>query len=75
MEFNVPIVKNLEGNLAVRYDHYSDFGGTTNPEDLGMRWNPMPPLLFRGSWGTGFIAPSLDPVVRREYGGASAIPA
>ena len=31
-ELSIPIVKNLEGNVAVRYDHYSDFGSTTNPK-------------------------------------------
>ena len=43
---------------AVRYDHYSDFGSTTNPK-VSLRWQPMPSLLFRGSWGTGFLAPTL----------------
>ena len=31
-ELAIPIVKTLEANVAVRYDHYSDFGNTTNPE-------------------------------------------
>jgi len=57
-ELNVPIVKNLEGNVAVRYDHYSDFGSTTNPK-LSVRWQPVQSLLLRASWGTGFLAPSL----------------
>src|SRR5688572_28675682 len=58
VEFNIPIVKNLELNAAVRYDDYSDFGNTTNPK-FSLRWNPMRELLFRGSWGTGFVAPTL----------------
>ena len=57
-ELNVPIVKNLEGNAAVRYDHYSDFGSTTNPK-LSVRWQPTSQVLLRASWGTGFLAPSL----------------
>jgi iron complex outermembrane receptor protein len=57
-ELNVPIVKTLEGNVAVRYDHYSDFGSTTNPK-ASLRWQPVRELLLRGSWGTGFLAPSL----------------
>ena len=57
-ELNVPIVKTLEGNVAVRYDHYSDFGSTTNPK-ASVRWQPVRELLLRGSWGTGFLAPSL----------------
>ena len=58
-EFNIPIVKNLELNAAVRYDDYSDFGNTTNPK-VSLRWNPVRQLLLRGSWGTGFVAPDAD---------------
>jgi iron complex outermembrane receptor protein len=57
-ELNVPIVKGLEGTAAVRYDDYSDFGGTTNPK-FSLRWQPMKEVLLRGSYGTGFIAPNL----------------
>ncbi len=57
-ELNIPIVKNLEANVAVRYDHYNDFGSTTNPK-VSLRWQPMPSLLFRAAWGTGFKAPTL----------------
>jgi iron complex outermembrane receptor protein len=57
-EFNIPIVKNLEGDVAVRYDHYSDFGSTTNPK-FSLRWQPVRTFLVRGSYGTGFLAPSL----------------
>jgi iron complex outermembrane receptor protein len=57
-ELNIPILKTLEANVAVRYDHYSDFGNTTNPK-LAVRWTPLPSLLMRASWGTGFKAPTL----------------
>jgi iron complex outermembrane receptor protein len=57
-ELVVPIVKTLEMNLAVRYDDYSDFGGTTNPK-VSLRWQPTSTVLLRGSYGTGFLAPSL----------------
>jgi iron complex outermembrane receptor protein len=57
-ELNVPISKTLEGDVQVRYDHYSDFGGTTNPK-VSLRWQPTKSLLVRGSYGTGFLAPSL----------------
>ena len=58
VEFAVPIVKGLELSLAGRYDHYSDFGDTTNPK-LALRWQPIDQLAFRASWGKGFRAPSL----------------
>ena len=57
-ELNVPIVKTLEGDIQARYDHYSDFGGTTNPK-VSLRWQPTKSVLLRSSYGTGFLAPSL----------------
>ena len=57
-ELNVPIVRGLDAQLAVRYDDYSDFGSTTNPK-AALRWQPLPSLLVRASWGTGFRAPTL----------------
>jgi iron complex outermembrane receptor protein len=57
-EANVPIVRTVEGNLAVRFDHYSDFGSTTNPK-LSLRWQPTKTFLARASYGTGFRAPAL----------------
>ena len=58
-EVNVPIVKNLEGNVAVRYDHYSGVGNSTTPKG-SLRWQPIPQLLLRTSYGRGFRAPSLQ---------------
>ena len=54
----VPIVKTLEFNAALRYDHYSDFGSTTNPK-FALRWQPTRNFLARASYGTGFRAPAL----------------
>ena len=58
LEATVPFGKGLDAQLAVRYDHYSDFGGTTNPK-VALRWQPVRSLLLRTSWGTGFRAPTL----------------
>ena len=57
-EFNVPIVKSLEAQLALRYDKYSDVGNTLNPK-VALRWQPSKQLMFRSSYSTGFRAPSL----------------
>ena len=64
-EFSIPAAKDLEINLAGRYDDYSDFGGTFNPK-LGLRWKPLGNLLVRGSAGTGFKAPSLPELYSGE---------
>ena len=57
-EASVPLAKGFEAQVAMRYDHYSDFGGTTNPK-LALRWQPNPKLLLRASWGQGFRAPPI----------------
>lgn len=54
----VPGVRRLELSGAVRYDHYDDFGDTTNPK-LAAEWDPIRDLTFRASWGTSFTAPAL----------------
>ena len=54
----LPLGNRLELNLALRYDHYSDFGGTTNPK-LSLKWRPHSDWLLRGTWGTGFKAPTM----------------
>ncbi|MEO7852248.1 MAG: TonB-dependent receptor [Rubrivivax sp.] len=58
-ELNIPIIKNLDLNLALRYDDYSDFGSTTNYK-ANVRYQPIQQLLLRGSVGTGFRAPTLS---------------
>jgi iron complex outermembrane receptor protein len=57
-ELSVPIIKDLDGDVAVRYDHYSDFGSTTNPK-VSLRWQVANWLLLRASYNTGFLAPTL----------------
>lgn len=57
-EASVPIVKNLEANLAIREDNYSDFGKTFNWKASG-RFQPIEQIVARASYGTGFKAPSL----------------
>jgi iron complex outermembrane receptor protein len=56
-ELAIPVFKNFEAQVALRYDNYSDFGGTTNPK-FGAKWNVIKEVLVRGSYGTGFRAPS-----------------
>jgi len=70
----VALARGVEAQVAARYDHYSDFGGTTNPK-VALRWQPIPALLLRASWGTGFRAPTLydlfTPLTQRAVFGAS----
>jgi iron complex outermembrane recepter protein len=57
-EVNIPIVKGLEANAAVRYDNYQRIGNTTNPK-FSIRWQPAEAVLLRAAVGTGFRAPTL----------------
>jgi iron complex outermembrane recepter protein len=55
----VPLVKQLDVSVSGRFDHYSDFGSTSNPK-LGLDWSPTQSVKLRGSWGTSFVAPQLS---------------
>jgi iron complex outermembrane receptor protein len=57
-EISKPRTQGLALNLAARYDHYSDFGESINPQ-FGIRWRPLESLLLRASYGTSFRPPSL----------------
>ncbi len=57
-ELEIPITKELTANVAVRDDHFSDFGNTVNPK-ASFRYQPNQVVMFRGSANTGFRAPTL----------------
>jgi iron complex outermembrane receptor protein len=52
------MARSLTLSLSGRYDHYSDFGSTTNPK-IGLTWEPVDGLNLRGSYGRSFRAPGL----------------
>ncbi|HET6630032.1 MAG TPA: TonB-dependent receptor, partial [Woeseiaceae bacterium] len=64
-ELSVPLLgpsrsdpRQLELSLAGRYDDYSDFGGTFNPQ-VGLIWTPLEGLTFRGAYSAAFRTPAL----------------
>ena len=57
-ELAIPVLDNLEIQIAVRHEDYSDFGTTTDPK-ISFLWAPTEDLSLRGSYGTAFRAPSL----------------
>jgi iron complex outermembrane recepter protein len=71
-EVIIPIVQRLEADVSVRYDHYDDFGGTTNPKIL-LTWEAIDgELNLHGSYNTGFRAPTLYELFRPQaLGGTS----
>ncbi len=70
-EFVAPLTKEIEATFAVRTDHYSDFGSTTNPK-VAIRWSPDKTVLLRGSYNTGFRAPSLPDLYVSRYNSNTA---
>ncbi len=56
-EFSLPLLYTVEAQLAARYEHYDDFGSTTNPK-IALRWQPLKSLMVRGSYSTSFRPPS-----------------
>lgn len=58
-ELSAPISKSLQAQLAVRADHYSDYGQSVTPK-LAVAWKALDQLKFRGSASKGFRAPSLN---------------
>lgn len=63
-EWLFPIVSTFDITLAGRYDRYSDYGKDFSPK-IAFRWQPLDNLTFRGSYGEGFRAPSLDIVTQK----------
>jgi iron complex outermembrane receptor protein len=56
-EVNLPVLDFLEVNGSLRYDHYSDFGSTTNP-NIGVSITPIDAVKIYGHWTTSFNAPT-----------------
>jgi iron complex outermembrane receptor protein len=56
-ELDGNVIKQLELNAAVRYDHYDTYGSSTTPK-FGFKFQPIEELAIRGTWGKGFRAPS-----------------
>ncbi len=63
-DFSLPGLREFDLIGAVRYEHYSDAGGSTVPK-IGFFWQPFDKsLTFRGTYSRSFTAPPLY----QEYG-------
>jgi iron complex outermembrane receptor protein len=56
-----PILPELDVIVAGRIDDYTGFGTTTNPK-VSFRFRPWEPVMFRGSYGTGFRVPTFNQI-------------
>lgn len=57
-DMNVPLIRNLDVQLAARDEYYSDFGNVLKPK-VAVGWRMFDWLLFRGSASQSFRAPNL----------------
>ena len=61
-ELQIPVTDRWDLIASVRHDEYSDVGGTTNGK-LASRLAINPLWAVRGSWGSGFRAPSVGQTI------------
>lgn len=54
----MPGIDSLSLSLAVRFDDYTEVGGTFNPQ-YSLVWRPVPDVSVRASYSTSFRPPSL----------------
>lgn len=71
-EISLPIVKQVEVQIAGRFDHYSDFGDTVNPK-AALVIKPVKSVMLRGSVGTGFKAPQMQELYAGQSNGFPSI--
>ena len=57
-ELQLPLLSNLDVQLALRYENFSDVGDTTVGK-VAFGWRPVESFLLRGSWSEAFRAPNL----------------
>lgn len=56
-EVLLPVLKQLELNAALRFDHYSGGIGNSWTPKIGAKWKPMNDLALRATFARGFRAP------------------
>lgn len=57
-ELQLPLMNNIDVQLAARYEDFSDVGSTVVGK-FAVGWQIAPTVLLRGSWSEAFRAPNL----------------
>ena len=65
LELQVPILENLDAQLAVRHENFKTFALSATTPKLSLRWEALPSLALRASWGESFLAPT--PIDARPF--------
>jgi len=58
VELQAPLWHNVDTQLAVRHEAFKTFGLSTTTPKLSVRWEALPTLAIRASWGESFLAPT-----------------
>jgi len=66
----ITLARNMLLNLGIRYDHYSTFGGTTNPR-LAFIYTPVEKSTLKLLYGSAFRAPN---VFELYYASSTSLP-
>jgi iron complex outermembrane recepter protein len=58
VEVEVPVWHNVAMQIAVRHERFTDFNLESTTPKVALRWEAMPSLSLRASWGESFLAPT-----------------
>lgn len=58
-DMNIPLVEELNVQLAGRIERFSDIDETAMVPRIAASWTTVPGVTFRGAWSEGFRAPNL----------------
>lgn len=76
-DMSIPLLRQIDLSLAVRYDDFSDLGDTTNPK-YGINWDIIDGLRVRANYAESFVAPPIavmgDPSQGYLYASGSVTP-
>ena len=71
-QMGIPLVRDLNLQLAGRYENYSDFGSVAKPK-VALAWDVVDGVRLRGSYQQGFKAPNLETTDPFTYTRAQAV--
>lgn len=61
LELSLPIIENVETQIALRYEDYGPLGDNVSPK-VAFSWRPIEDLLIRASYSQSFRAPNIGVV-------------
>lgn len=57
-ELQIPVLETVDLQMAVRHEQFKDFGLEATTPKVALRWEVLPELAVRASWGESFLAPT-----------------